>query len=74
MTEEQLKTLEDTYKEQLEKATLRGIAVGSKSISKVIYDKLKNVDRSYSKNDLIRVIKDLKKFCETGLNIDIENL
>ena len=50
------------------------MGIGSKAISKVIYDKIKNIDRKYSKNDLLRVIKELKEFCEIGLDVDIENL
>lgn len=74
MTDGQQKELEDNLKEQIEKATVRGMGIGSKAISKVIYDKIKNIDRKYSKNDLLRVIKELKEFCEIGLDVDIENL
>ena len=74
MTDGQQKELEDNLKEQIEKATVRGMGIGSKAIFKVIYDKIKNIDRKYSKNDLLRVIKELKEFCEIGLDVDIENL
>lgn len=69
MNEEQTKVFEDKLKEELDKVRLEGLAVGCKSVSQVIYDKIKNVDRNCTKNDLIRVIKDIKKFCEVGLAI-----
>ena len=69
MTPEQEKQFEEKLKEELEKVRLQGIGIGAKSISGVIYDKVKNVSRSNTKNDLLRVIKDIKKFCETGLTI-----
>lgn len=69
MTPEQEKQFEDKLKEELEKARLQGIGIGAKSVSGVIYDKIKNVSRSNTKNDLLRVVKDIKKFCETGLAI-----
>lgn len=69
MTNEQEKLFENQLKEELEKARLQGMGIGSKAISKVIYDKIAGVGRDSSKNDLLRVIKDIKAFCETGLNI-----
>lgn len=72
MTPEQEKQFEDKLKEELEKARLQGMSIGMKTISKVVYDKVVNVNREHSKNDLLRVIKDIKSFCETGLAIDKE--
>ena len=72
MTPEQEKQFEDKLKEELEKARLQGMSVGMKTISKVIYDKVINVNRENSKNDLLRVVKDIKSFCETGLAIKDE--
>ena len=72
MTPEQEKQFEDKLKEELEKARLQGVSIGMKTISKAIYDKVVNVNRENSKNDLLRVIKDIKSFCETGLDIDKE--
>lgn len=69
MTPEQEKQFEEKLKAELEKARLQGIGIGAKSISGVIYDKVKNVSRGNTKNDLLRVVKDIKKFCETGLAI-----
>jgi|GEM_PF-1880112 len=69
MNEEQTKIFEDALKKELEKARFEGLSVGCKSVSQVIYDKIKNVDRNCSRNNLIRVIKDIKKFCEVGLAI-----
>lgn len=74
MTPEQEKQFEEKLKTELEKARLQGIGIGAKSVSGVIYDKIKNVSRGNTKNDLLRVVKDIKKFCETGLAIreDVE--
>lgn len=72
MTPEQEKQFEDKLKEELEKARLQGMSIGMKTISKVIYDKVVNVNRECSKNDLLRVVKDIKSFCETGLAINKE--
>ena len=72
MTPEQEKIFEDKLKEELEKARLQGLGIGMKTISKVVYDKVVNVSREHSKNDLLRVVKDIKSFCETGLAINNE--
>ena len=69
MTPEQEKIFEDKLKDELEKARLRGMSIGMKAITGVVYDKVKNVSRDNTKNDLLRVVKDIKKFCETGLDI-----
>ena len=69
MTPEQEKIFENKLKEELGKARLQGMSIGMKSISGVVYDKVKNVSRDNTKNDLLRVVKDIKKFCETGLDI-----
>lgn len=69
MTKEHEKIFEEELENQLKKARLQGIGIGAKSISKVIHDKT-NVDFSkMSKNDVVRIVKDIKKFCETGLAI-----
>lgn len=73
MTQEQEKLFEDKLKEELEKSRIQGISIGMKAVSKVIYDKIVNVSREYSKNDLLRAIKDVKNFCETGLAIKDES-
>ena len=72
MTPEQEKQFEDKLKEELEKARLQGMSIGMKTISKVVYDKVVNVSREQSKNDLLRVVRDIKSFCETGLAINKE--
>lgn len=69
MTKEHEELFEEKLKVELEKARLQGIGIGAKSVSGVIYDKIKNVSRGNTKNDLLRVVKDIKKFCETGLAI-----
>lgn len=74
MTQEQEKFFENELREQLEKARLQGVGIGAKSISKVIYDKTNGDLRSLGKNDLIRVVKDIRKFCETGLGIKEDEL
>ena len=74
MTLEQEKLIEDKLTEQLEKARTIGLSIGAKTISKVIYDKVVNVNRECTKNDLLRIIKDVKSFCETGLAIKDEDI
>lgn len=74
MTQEEEKLIHDKLKEELEKARLQGLGIGAKTISKVIYDKIANINRECSKNDLLRVIKDIKLFCETGLTIKPEDI
>jgi hypothetical protein len=74
MTPEQEKEFEDKLKESLEKARIQGLGIGAKAISKVIYDKVVNVNRDCTKNDLLRVVRDIKKFCETGLAIKPEDM
>lgn len=71
MTPKQEKIFENKLKEELEKARLQGqgMSIGMKAVSGVIYEKVKNVSRNNTKNDLLRVIKDIKSFCETGLDI-----
>ena len=69
MTPEQEKQFEDKLKEELEKARIQGLGIGAKTVSKLIYDKVAGVSRTNTKNDLLRVIKDIKTFCETGLAI-----
>ena len=69
MTPKQEKIFENKLKEELEKARLQGMSIGMKSVSGVIYEKVKNISRNNTKNDLLRVIKDIKSFCETGLDI-----
>lgn len=74
MTQEEEKLIHDKLKEELEKARLQGLGIGAKTISKVIYDKIANINRECSKNDLLRVIKDIKSLCETGLAIKPEDI
>ena len=72
MTTEQEKLIGDRIKESLEKSRVQGISIGAKSVSKVIYDKVSKSNRESSKNDLLRVIKEVRSFCETGLAINPE--
>jgi len=73
MTTEQEKLFEDKFKDSLEKARIQGMSIGLKTVSKVIYDKIKTCDRTNTKNDLLRAIKEVKTFCETGLAIKDSN-
>lgn len=73
MTPEQEKIFEDKLKEELEKARLQGMSIGMKTVSKIIHDKVNNVNRKNTKNDLLRVVKDIKTFCETSLSVKEEN-
>lgn len=72
MTPEQEKEFEEKLKESLENARIQGLSIGMKTATKVIYDKVVNINRECSKNDLLRVIKDVRSFCETGLGINKE--
>lgn len=67
MTPEQEKVFEDKLKEELEKARLQGLSIGMKTVVQIMYDKVKLVTRKNTKNDLLRVIKDIKLFCEKEL-------
>ena len=67
MTDGQEKTFASELKKELDKSKLEGFTLGSKIVSKLIYNKVVNVDRNYSKNDLLRVIKDIKLACSKGL-------
>lgn len=69
MTKEQEELFEGELKKQIENATLRGMGIGAKSISAAIYEKVKVDTTKMSKNDVVRILKDIKKFCETGLAI-----
>jgi DNA topoisomerase VI subunit A len=68
MTDEQQQLFEQQLKEQLEKARLQGLSVGAKTFTKIIYDKTASVTKQSSKNDLLRVLKDIRTFCETALS------
>jgi len=74
MNKEQEELFEQKLNEELEKAKIQGMAIGCKSVSKVIYDKINNISRNFTKNDLIRIIKDVQKFCEVGLNIKMDSI
>ena len=74
MSPEQESLLQQQLKEELEKTRLQGMTIGMKAVSKVVYDKVINVNRKYSKNDLLRVIKNIKEYCETGLNLKEDSL
>lgn len=49
MTPKQEKIFENKLKEELEKARLQGMSIGMKSVSGVIYEKVKNVSRNNTK-------------------------
>lgn len=69
MTPEQEKLLADKINEELAKAKTEGMLIGTTAMVGVIYTKVKNVNRNNTKNDLLRVIKDIKSFCEKSLDI-----
>lgn len=72
MTKQQEELIKAKLLEELNRAELSGLATGSKTVSKVIYDKVAAVDKSYSKRDLLRIVADVKEFCEKGLAIKQE--
>lgn len=80
MTPEQ----EDIFRKKLEKelvaARIQGMISGISIVSNVVYEKVVNVDNKCTKDDLLKIIKSIKEFCEKGLNtksnakIDMEAL
>lgn len=60
LTPEQEKQLEEMFKQKLQEQYIRGLKVGSKSVSKVILDKLNDSSKS-----LMERIEDVKRFCKT---------
>lgn len=70
MDQEQEKKLQELFAKELEKARLKGMMVGAATVSQMIFEKVKNVSRDATKNDLLRIIKDVRTFCEKGLNAD----
>lgn len=74
MTDNQEKLIESKIKEQLDKTRIQGIGIGAKSVSSVVYDKIKHINSQSSKNDLLRAIKDIRQFCETGLAINKDKI
>lgn len=70
MNDENLKEIEEKVSESIKDATTRGMAIGAKTMSQVIYNKSGNVNRHTSKGDMYRIIKEINKFCEIGLGIN----
>lgn len=70
MTQEQEKILKEKFKKELEEARFLGIKMGVIVVSGAIYEKVANVSRECTKNDLLRITKDIKFICEKGLNAD----
>lgn len=54
----------------LEAARTAGLAIGTKSIATVIYDK--TLQLKADKSNAVDVINDIKKFCEVGIATDTE--
>lgn len=49
MDQEQEKQLQDLLSKELEKARLKGMMVGAAVVSKMIYEKVKNISRDATK-------------------------
>ena len=64
-------TMSRALKEVLDRAILQGMSIGAKSVSSTIYDMLKDARSHHIKKDLLKVINEVKGFCETGLAGDI---
>lgn len=71
MTPEQKQLLADKINEELAKAKTEGLLIGKTAMVGVIYTKLKNINHNSTKNDLLRVIEDIKSFCEKSLDIHV---
>lgn len=67
MTPEQEKQFEEVLKTQLNKSFIQGIRVGTKSLSNLILYKTSKINRNYSKNELLRIIKEINMICEREL-------
>lgn len=63
--------LKKAIEEQLSKIRRQNILIGAQTVCKVVLDKINTFERSpgnKSNNDHKRLIKDIKKFCETGIS------
>jgi hypothetical protein len=67
--EETDKALEKAIKEQLDKARFIGLAIGAKSISKVVMDKATDESKTAEEK-----IADIIEFCKVGLGINEETV
>ena len=61
--------LADKINEELAKAKTEGLLIGKTAMVGVIYTKVKNINHKNTKNDLLKVIEDIKSFCEKSLDI-----
>ena len=74
--EQEVKTLDDdklkeAIQDQLKKIQTQNLLLGAQTICRVILDKIyafESSDGKKSTNDYKRCLKDLKKFCETGIS------
>lgn len=64
ITSDKEKQLETAITEQLKQTRNAGMAIGAKSVSKVIYDKAMAENKTDSEK-----ITDIIEFCKIGLNI-----
>lgn len=69
------KSIDDEFKtaveEQLEKVRLQNLLIGAQTVCRVILDKIFAAEAQPGKwtmNDYKRLIKDIKKFCTTGIS------
>ena len=63
--------LKKAIEEQLSKIRRQSILIGAQTACKVVLDKINAFEKSpgsKSNNDHKRLIKDIKKFCETGVS------
>ena len=63
--------LKKAIEEQLSKIRRQNILIGAQTVCRVVLDKINAFERSpgnKSNNDHKRLIKDIKKFCETGVS------
>ena len=69
MTPEQENLFKEELQKELQNAIIRGMSNGMKTVSKVFYDKIVNVNEETTREELLNIINELKRFCKTGLGI-----
>ena len=63
--------LKSAVEEQLEKVRLQNLLIGAQTVCRVVLDKIIAAEAQPGKwtmNDYKRLVKDIKKFCTTGLS------
>ena len=64
MDKETEQKIEDEVRKQLEDATVRGMAIGARSVGTVIYNIVSPLTRNNTKNDMWRALKEVERYCK----------